>query len=390
METMGATDPLARKSALQAAARSDRHLIALAQDGDTEAFGVLYRRHRGTVNAVCRRLLGDPHAAEDAVQEVFARALKALPDSKPDTNVRSWLKRIAHNLCIDLLRERRRRPESQLGVADALIVDHHTGAEFEKCDNQQTAIRLLRRLNERDGRALLLHDGYGVPLRELAVRFHTTEASLAVILHRVRARARQVMSSPMGVIWPFAIMKRFGRWTARQTDSGYSSTTMAAVSTTVALALVLVVPMTPAAPDVPSTRTAGEAGDVGHTTLPTHDGSDANDVRGKSRRQIEDISADVNAASRGATRPERREPVKPPPYVDMDSVDVPLVERPVGTRRPPGDPDYDYGVRAKALDEEVHVGIESYDDPEQQTVDETACRAASAENPVTYCHTDEQ
>lgn len=380
---------VARESGAPPPALSDRQCMALAQDGDTEAFGILYRRHRGAVNAVCRRFLGDPHTAEDAVQEVFARALKALPDSGPDMNVRSWLKRIARNLCIDLLRERRRRPESRLGAEDTLIVDHHTGDEFESCDTQQTALQLLRRLNERQGQVLLAHDGYEVPLRDLAAGLQTTEGSLAVMLHRARARARQVMSSPMGIAGPLTIMKRLSRWATRQSDTGgVGAAATAAVGTTAALALVLILPMTPAAPSVSAPTTAGDRAAIAEMASRTEDGVGTTDAR-RSDRQLEEVAADGAAAPRGTARSRHDDAAKPPPYVDMDSVDVPLVERRVGTRRPAGEPDYDYGVHAKVLDEEVQVGLETYDEPEFQKVDGTACRAAEAGNPVTYCHTDE-
>ena len=387
MKTTPGPDPLARECNASPSVPSDQQLVALACGGDAEAFGVLYQRHQGAVTSVCRRLLGDPHAAEDALQEVFARALKALPHIDRDTSVRSWLKRIAHNLCIDLLRERRRRPESHLGVEDTLIVDHHTGDEFELCDNQQTALQLLRRLNERQGQVLLAHDGYEVPLRELAVGLRTTEGSLAVMLHRARARARQVMSSPMGIVWPLTIMKRFSRWIARQPDTGVASAATAAVGTTLALALLLIVPMAPAAPSVPAPTTAGERAAIAKTGSPNEARVGTTKPR-RSDRRLKEVAADGAAAPRGAARG-RHDGGKPPPYVDMDSVDVPLVERRVGTRRPAGEPDHDYGVHAKAQDEEVQVGLETYDEPEFKKVDETACRAARAGNPVTYCHTDE-
>ncbi|MGC4117673.1 MAG: sigma-70 family RNA polymerase sigma factor [Myxococcales bacterium] len=65
----------------------------------------LYRRFGPSVLGRCQRVLGDPAAAEDAMQEVFVRALKhldAIPE--PDAEALAWLYRVGTNVCLDHLR----------------------------------------------------------------------------------------------------------------------------------------------------------------------------------------------------------------------------------------------------------------------------------------------
>jgi RNA polymerase sigma-70 factor (ECF subfamily) len=85
---------------------SDEHLVALAQRGDREAFGVLYDRYVPGVYGYGYRLLGTREAAEDVTTEVFLRALAALPTCQTGS-FRSWLFAIAHNRVADELRQRR-------------------------------------------------------------------------------------------------------------------------------------------------------------------------------------------------------------------------------------------------------------------------------------------
>ena len=84
--------------------RSDEQLVALFRGGSDDAFRAIHDRYRARLLAYARQMLhgaiGDP---EDALQDVFMRAYRALRASERPVILRAWLYRIAHNRCIDEL-----------------------------------------------------------------------------------------------------------------------------------------------------------------------------------------------------------------------------------------------------------------------------------------------
>ena len=85
--------------------RDTARVVARVQAGDREAFSIIYKRYFSRVFGYLRVVLNDPHGAEDAAQEVFAKVLAALPKYKAGSKpFRAWLFRIVRNQAISELR----------------------------------------------------------------------------------------------------------------------------------------------------------------------------------------------------------------------------------------------------------------------------------------------
>src|SRR5215204_1270785 len=76
---------------------------------DEDAFQRLVDRHRGELHAHCYRMLGSLHDADDALQDTLLRAWRALARFRGDSSLKTWLYRIATNVCLDSLAKRPKR-----------------------------------------------------------------------------------------------------------------------------------------------------------------------------------------------------------------------------------------------------------------------------------------
>jgi len=169
-------------------------LIERSRRGDLDAFNSLVIAYQGRVYNLCLRMLGSPQAAEDATQEAFIAAYRAVSRFRQGS-FRAWLLRIAANACYDELRRRRSRPQVPL---EAPAGDERPAAELpaadEPLDQRAERLELARYLQEGlaslppDQRlAVILRDVQGLAYEEVA---EATGASLGTVKSRIsRGRA---------------------------------------------------------------------------------------------------------------------------------------------------------------------------------------------------------
>lgn len=108
--------PMASRGAETSPTADDASALARAAAGDPDAFAAIVRRHGRAIHHLAAQLLPDAHDAEDAAQEVFVRAWRARAGFRAEAEVRTWLYRIALNVCYD------RRPRLRRDLA-ALDLD---------------------------------------------------------------------------------------------------------------------------------------------------------------------------------------------------------------------------------------------------------------------------
>ncbi len=160
---------------------SDKELLQLHVDGDPNAFGELFRRHKDRMWAVALRTTRDPELAADCVQDGFIAAFRRAESFRGEAAVTTWLHRIVVNACLDRLR--RRKPTSELPEYElADRHDHHASAEVSLDIHEA-----LAKLPEGQRAALVLVDMHAVPVAEAAVMLGVAEGTIKSRCARGRA-----------------------------------------------------------------------------------------------------------------------------------------------------------------------------------------------------------
>jgi RNA polymerase sigma-70 factor (ECF subfamily) len=88
--------------------RSDEILVAASCQGDKSAYAVLVERHYRHVFAMCFGMLANVHDAEDIAQDAMLKGLSKIAELRQGIQFGRWILRIAINLCVDLIRSRKR------------------------------------------------------------------------------------------------------------------------------------------------------------------------------------------------------------------------------------------------------------------------------------------
>lgn len=170
-------------------------LIGQAQEGDLTAYNTLVLHYQDIVYNVALRIMKDPASAEDATQDAFISAYKAIKSYRGGS-FKSWLLRIVTNTCYDELRRRKRRPQSSLdeitedNPSASFMADDKAGPEQHR---QQVELvdavkRCMDELPDDQRIAAVLCDVEGRDYQEIA---DITAVSLGTVKSRIsRARSK--------------------------------------------------------------------------------------------------------------------------------------------------------------------------------------------------------
>src|SRR6478736_2139411 len=143
----------------------ERLLVEAHNGGDSEAFASIVNEYSSSLYAHAMMRLGEPRAAEDAVQETFLRAYRAMPRFEGEFHLRAWLHRILTNVCFDE-GDRRRREVRAFDRAAAL-------ASLPVAYREALELRYVEQLSFRE-----VADATGVSEENARARVHRGRAAL--------------------------------------------------------------------------------------------------------------------------------------------------------------------------------------------------------------------
>ena len=185
---------------------SDQELIARAQKADPRAMTALYLRYRVRILNYLVRFTGNRMVAEDLVQETFLRVVRHLPSYRPTGSAAGWIYRIAKNLALNHLRDRRSDPElsldepvlygdgEEMNRSEAIPgPDPGPGEKASRGEIADTIQQALLQIAAPYREALILCDVQGYPYREAAEILRCSINTIASRLARGRAQLARLL-----------------------------------------------------------------------------------------------------------------------------------------------------------------------------------------------------
>lgn len=169
-------------------------LVSKAQNGERDAFALLYREYFGQIYRYAYLKVGDVQQAEDIAQEVFLKALQGISSFRwKGASFGSWLFRIAHNLIID---HYRRSKKTLILTADPIL---DTGGDdpFHLAEQKMEAALIkeaVEKLPPKQKEVITLRFGAGLSVAETARATGKTAGSVKKLQYEALAKLRRLMA----------------------------------------------------------------------------------------------------------------------------------------------------------------------------------------------------
>jgi RNA polymerase sigma-70 factor, ECF subfamily len=166
-------------------------LLDRARRGDQEAFAAVIRHYDPGLRTLAYRLLGDRDGMDDALQEAYVKAFRALPRFRGDSKLGTWLYRIAYNACLDELKRSHR--VVQLPLEELAGPGGSSADPGEAVAQRQDLAQALAALPPDERATVLLVDAQGFDYKDAASVLGVPAGTVASRLSRARAGLRRAM-----------------------------------------------------------------------------------------------------------------------------------------------------------------------------------------------------
>ena len=169
-------------------------LISRARGGDREAFGALVEQYRDNVYRLAYRMCGNAYDADEAAQEAFVAAWRALPNFRGDAKFSTWLYRLTTNAAIDVMRREKRHQT----VGDGEMVDVADDADspqetVERTEQQEAVQKALATLSEEYREVLLLRYMEELDYAEIAEVLQLPSGTVKSRINRAKAALKTAL-----------------------------------------------------------------------------------------------------------------------------------------------------------------------------------------------------
>lgn len=177
---------------------SDLELMLRVRSGDVESFEVLLHRYRLPLVSFFVRMVRDPALAEDLAQEVFLRVYQARQRYQPEARFTTWLYRIATNLALNAIRDRKSGdapapeddddgPPRASRIADARMTAEE---QLMLSDRERLIRQAVESLPQKQRAAVILHKYQEVDYRQISSVLGLSESAVKSLLFRAYENLR--------------------------------------------------------------------------------------------------------------------------------------------------------------------------------------------------------
>ncbi|MEI7989272.1 MAG: sigma-70 family RNA polymerase sigma factor [Chloroflexota bacterium] len=183
--------------------QTDQEVLALATQGNREAFGKLYERYVAQIYSYIYYRTGNRHDAEDLTARVFMRAMHHIQDYKErGLPVSAWLYRIAHNLVANWHRDNSRKQE--ISLDDFEIAHQHEDypeTHLMQSEQSEMLIKALQDLPSERQQLIILKFVEGLSNAEIGQIMGRTEGAIKSLYHRTLYGLRDVIGVEVSEIF---------------------------------------------------------------------------------------------------------------------------------------------------------------------------------------------
>ena len=173
---------------------TDQITIRRAINGDEGALRAIWAQHAPRIDALVRRLVGDPDQAADVAQEVWIQIFRALPGYRGDSQFSTWAHRIAVNRTLNALRSLRRVSQVEVDIEEDSSMVEHDG---DRSMLAQTIDEAVQKLSPGARAVFVLHDVEGYTHEEIATELGITSGGSKSQLFKARAKLRRLLAPLM-------------------------------------------------------------------------------------------------------------------------------------------------------------------------------------------------
>ena len=177
---------------------TDELLIEGILEGNEEAFEELVERYGRMVYRVAYRITGSHQDADDVMQETFLKVFRSIGRFRRESNVETWIYRIALNCALNLARTKKEEPLDEGMDPVTMRVSDNPERRLERVELSEAISNAIDKLPPQQRAVVILHDMEGLTHAQISRILNCSEGTVKSRLHHARRKLRKFLKPYLG------------------------------------------------------------------------------------------------------------------------------------------------------------------------------------------------